>query len=218
MTGRILAQRRQAAKERRKRRHGRIGGFCGQVGLTLIEVAVLVLMVGCVGFVLLINMHGHGWHHQPAHRIRCANNLKQIYTFAAVYADRGDGLLPLASGSRPPAHESLNEMLSRHEEGWHSQSELFVCPKGEATSAEMDGGRNFRLETHTLSYAWITQPVKWTERKPLASDKYVDGYEDEGGTHSGHEGGMNVLFTDGSVRWVPVVDLPVGMLPEGLGR
>jgi len=85
-----------------------------------------------------------------------------------------------------------------------------------------DEGGRFVLSEATSSYAWTTRPVKEGmagDPRPLASDKYVEGFEDSDGKHSGHRGGMNVLYTDGSVRFVAEKDLdPKTGLPPGLTR
>jgi len=55
----------------------------------------------------------------------------------------------------------------------------------------------------------------------LCSDKYADGHVDAGGTtHAGHEGGFNVLRSDGSVSFVAVSDPLIGEdeLPRDLTR
>jgi hypothetical protein len=64
------------------------------------------------------------------------------------------------------------------------------------------------------------------ETTPLAADKYVDGHADGGGTHDGHKQGMNVLYSDGTIWFVPAGELPrdpdpetgMAMLPRGLMR
>jgi len=71
-----------------------------------------------------------------------------------------------------------------------------------------------------VSYAWARPRKKSTNyNRALSSDKYVDGFKDDQGTHAGHLGGMNVLKMDGSVRFVPTEDLPQDtLLPRGLTR
>ena len=95
-----------------------------------------------------------------------------------------------------------------------------ACPESEAAVVEIGPDGKFSLGPNSLSYAWTTVVLKPGDpRRPLASDKYVDGFTDAEGVHSGHEGGMNVLYTDGSIRWVDEKDLPPDtMLPEGLTR
>ena len=78
----------------------------------------------------------------------------------------------------------------------------------------------FVLTAENVSYALPEKPLKLTAMgRALASCKYVEGHEDDDGFHDGHAGGMNVLFTDGSVRFVLKHELPEDtMLPMGLAR
>jgi prepilin-type processing-associated H-X9-DG protein len=85
-----------------------------------------------------------------------------------------------------------------------------------------DEDGRFVLSESTSSYAWTAvsiEAVTTGAPRPLASDKYVEGFEDADGRHSGHKGGMHVLYTDGSVRFVAEKDLdPKTGLPPGLTR
>jgi hypothetical protein len=55
--------------------------------------------------------------------------------------------------------------------------------------------------------------------KPLSSDKYFEGYEDDTGSHSGHPDGINVLMSDNRVEQIAKQELPEETkLPEGLTR
>ena len=148
--------------------------------------------------------------------MHCANNLKQIYAFARAYAER-KGSFPLAAPGRR-AHDVLNDLVAFDPEGFFSV--LLTCPESEGTLVEIGPGRKFILGPSSLSYAWTTVVLKRGDPpRPLASDKYVDGFEDAEGVHSGHKGGMNVLYTDGSIQWVGEADLPPDTkLPEGLTR
>jgi hypothetical protein len=108
-------------------------------------------------------------------------------------------------------------MLEYDQEGL--TPELFTCPEGEATPAQVDDEQKFLLDETSCAYSWAGRPVKNTTRAHLSSDKYTDGYEDELGMHLGHKGGMNVLWTDNSIKFVEEVDLPEDtLLPQGLVR
>jgi prepilin-type processing-associated H-X9-DG protein len=147
----------------------------------------------------------------------CVNNLKQIHAFALAYLQK-HGEWPIAKGEHPQAHESLNELIRAEADGMHPS--LFRCEAGEAERAVVDARHRFFLEEKNLSYAWLARPLeKSTKVRPLASDKYVEGFHDGEGAHEGHKGGMNVLMTDGSIRFVKTSDLPAGtLLPDGLTR
>ena len=187
-------------------------------GFTLIELLVVIAIITIIaGFLVPTLLRGRG----EAYKVQCANNLKQIYTPAMSYSDKkGTRAFPIAAGTTPAAHESLNEMLAFDSEGL--QPKLFICPEGEATPAQEDDDGTFVLDESSLSYAWVAKRVKnTTTGKPLSSDKYIQDWEDADGQHSGHKKGMNVLMTDGSVSFVPdsedIYD-PDEMLPKGLTR
>ena len=86
--------------------------------------------------------------------------------------------------------------------------------------AEIDEKGRFTLSAENVSYALPQKPLKQTAMgRALASCKHVEGHDDEDGVHDGHVGGMNVLYTDGSVRFVLTHDLPRdSMFPQGLTR
>ena len=152
---------------------------------------------------------------REAYKIYCHSKLRQIYGMAMGYADT-NGTFPIGPGEHPRAHESLNELI-RSEEGFPY---IFLCPEAEAVTVDEDMEHHYILRKTNLSYAWVAEKTKTTAwNRPLASDKYVDGDRDAGGMHRGHPDGMNVLMTDGSVRFVKRSDLPPStLLPEGLTR
>jgi prepilin-type N-terminal cleavage/methylation domain-containing protein len=188
-----------------------------EYGFTLIELLVVIAIISIIaGFLVPTLLRGRG----EAYKVQCSNNLRQIFPAAMTYSDKkGTRKFPIALGVQdPPAHESLNELLSFDREGMTPA--LFVCPEGEAIEAQVDEDGAFVLDDMTLSYAWVARPTKNTEaNKALSSDKYIQDYEDSDGVHSGHKKGMNVLYTDNRVAWVNEDELPEDTkLPKGLTR
>ena len=184
-------------------------------GFTLIELLVVIAIISVIAGLVI---PGIILVRERANIAHCAHNLQQIYAFAQAYSEKdGSGSFPIAKGSAPRAHESLNELIAFEPEAL--TPDLFVCRSSGAVEATRDeDGRGF-LDDGTSSYAWTARRLKTTAyHKPLASDKYVDGYEDGEGVHSGHKG-MNVLWTDGSVKFVKTSELPSeALLLDGLTR
>jgi len=186
-------------------------------GFTLIELLVVIAIISVIsGLVIPGILEAR----KRAAIIQCASNLKQIYTFALLHSEhRGRGAFPIGSGKAPRAHESLGELFRYESKGL--DPELVTCDASDAVKPETPRkGESFTLDAESCPFAWTARRLKNTaDRQPLASDKYVDGYVDEDGTHSGHSGGMNVLYTDGSVVWMTAEELdPETMLPPELTR
>jgi prepilin-type processing-associated H-X9-DG protein len=182
----------------------------------LIELLVVIAIISIISsMVVPILLKGR----IEAQKLRCANNLKQIYAFAVAYSDRsGTGRFPVAPGKSSAAHESLNELIAFDGEGLSPK--IFTCEASDSVAQALAEGERLSLSAESSSYAWTEVRLKNTAvEKPLASDRYVEGFEDADGRHSGHPGGMNVLYTDGSVRFVLEKDLdPETGLPPGLRR
>ena len=185
-------------------------------GFTLIELLVVIDIISIIaGFLVPTLLKGRG----EAYKVQCGNNLKQIYGFAMPYSDKsGTGAFPIASTKNPRAHDSLNVLIEFEGEGLKPQ--MFHCQAGEAVDAEVDEQKKFVLDDHSLGYSWLAKRTKNTAMsRAVSSDKYVDKYEDSDGPHEGHPKGMNVLYTDGSVKFVNESELPPDTkLPEGLTR
>jgi len=186
--------------------------------VVVVGVAGLFLLSVAAGFLVPTLLKGRG----EAYKVQCANNLKMIYSSASSYSRiKGGNAFPIGPGLAPRAHESLNALISR-EDGAGHHPRIFCCPEGEAVPATPGGddGKPFKLEAENLSYAWTARKLKNTVAgKTLASDKYIDGFQDEAGPHQGHKRGMVVLMSDGSISFVESADIPQESgLPEGLTR
>jgi hypothetical protein len=125
---------------------------------------------------------------------------------------------PIGDGTAPAAHESLNKLVDYEGEGLNPK--MFICNEGEASAAEPNRSGVFRLTPESLSYSWVKERMRsTTPNRALASDKYVEGFDDSAGRHSGHRKGMVVLMTDGAASFVQEDELPPATkLPEGLTR
>ena len=184
-------------------------------GFTLIELLVVIAIIGILSSIIM-PMIARG--RAEAHKVQCAANLKGIYTFAMLYADQKGRAYPIAPGKTPEAHLSIQTLIDAFPLDF--EPELFVCPEGGAVKAQQDSDERFVLDADTSDYTWVARRMKSTaRRRALTSDKYVQDYEDDDGLHSGHDGGMNVVTTDGAVSFWAVERLEeITGLPKGLVR
>ena len=190
-------------------------------GFTLVELLVVISIIAIIaGLVVPALLQGRG----EAWKIQCTNNLKQVYPAATAYADKKYEFPRDKSVDEPLAHDSLNILL-RSLQGRSLEPKLFKCPAGEASIAATDEDDKFQLDEDTLDYSWTIVRRKPTGKaRVLSSDKYYKEYDD-GDEHEGHEGMLQVLFTDSAVvSWeVADPDLETKIdedtgLPVGLGR
>ena len=183
-------------------------------GFTLIELLVVIAIISVIaGLLVPTLLTGR----RESYKIQCTNNLRQIGTFAMTYSDKsGTRCFPFAKTKDSRAHESLKELLALYP--GELPPELFKCQESPETfRAERAEDGSYVLGEENLSYTWVARRTKPTVNSPLASYRYVDGFEDEDGVHAGHNGGMNVLWTDGPVRFMLTENRdPETMLPPGL--
>jgi prepilin-type processing-associated H-X9-DG protein len=160
------------AKPTKQKRTGRIIGYTLGVSLTLLLLLSILLPSLCAGA------------REPANRVKCASNLRQIGQAILLYANDHGGLYP----------DSFRTLLLTQD----ITSECFVCPSSNdekapgATTAEQ--AENLETRGH-LSYVYLGRGLNSSSvnEKTLVAYEPLTNHEDDG---------SNVLFGDGHVEFL----------------
>jgi prepilin-type N-terminal cleavage/methylation domain-containing protein len=179
-------------------------------GFTLVELLVVIAIISVIaGFLIPTLMKARS----KADLVACASNLREIQKLGMMYADSGSTrFYPLARGTNPPAHESLN-ILIRANDGLRPK--MFICPSWRLGVAEVIDDK-FTLDESTCSYTWPRMRISNSDPADTAisCDKFV--YNDD--DRNGHQDGRNVVYLDSSIEFVRTDRIPEDELPKGLVR
>ena len=176
----------------------------------LIIVLACLLGIGlflcvCLSSILLPSLNRA---REQAQRVKCASNLRQIGQAAQLFANDHNGNFP-----------DTAEQLLTHAD---LTSEVFVCPSSNdnpAPGADSKAQANNLSKGGHLSYVYVGKGLSVLSG-PGATGKAVLAYEPPS-NHAG--GGINVLFSDGHVEFVPaaqanriIADLQAGKNPTSV--
>ena len=181
-------------------------------GFTLVELLVVIAIISVIaGFLIPTLMKARG----RADEVSCQNNLRELQRLGMLFADiPGNRFYPIGHGQNPPAHESLNVLITAN----HGtlKPALFVCRTWRGDPAVADADNNFQLEEENCSYTWPKKKVSPSDpsNTALSCDKYVRTPDQ----NQGHEGGREVVFLDSSVDFWNVEKLDAESIPKGLTR
>lgn len=153
----------------------------GARGATVFGCIVLLLAVG-VSLLLPTLCRSR----EPANRVKCASNLRQIGQAIAVYANSHGGRFP-------PDLQTLAVESDL-------TSAAFVCPSSNDIPANInkasDWAEAFKPDSHELSYVYVAGGLGTSD----VSSESILAYENP---HIHLDEGMNVLFGDYRVEWFP---------------
>jgi prepilin-type processing-associated H-X9-DG protein len=173
-------------------------------------LAVVGLTLGglwcAVRFNAAIMMPRMGRAREPANRIKCASNLRQIGYGIALYANENNGLCP------PDLATVLNTQ--------DLTSEVFVCPSTDHERAVAPTTAPWRMADlpagKHLSYVYLGAgqnlnklPAKWVMAYDLSTKHHSRTRE------APRDRGVNVLFADGAVDYVPNAQPIIDQLKAG---
>ncbi len=179
-------------------------------GFTLVELLVVIAIISVIAGVLIPTlMSARG----RADEVACQSNLRELQKLGMIYADTsGTRFYPLAKGTNPMAHESLNLLVKKCE---GLKPAMFICRTWREPEAEMVD-EIFTLDESSCSYTWPKRRLSPSDKAtiPLSCDKHV--YSDE--TPNGHKGARNIVYLGGDVQLVTVEVLPADQLPKDLIR
>ena len=176
----------------------------------LIIVLACLLGIGlfvcvCLSSILLPSLNRA---REQAQRVKCASNLRQIGQAAQIFANEHNGNFP----------DTFEPLLTHAD----LTSEVFVCTSSNDTAAPGPDTKtqaaNLARGGH-LSYVYVGKGLNALSG-PGATGKAVLAYEPLS-NHS--NGGINVLFSDGHVEFVPaaqakqiIADLQAGKNPTSV--
>lgn len=139
----------------------------------------------CLAAAVVLILPQMGRAREPANRVKCASNLRQVGQGIQTYANAHGGAFP----------PTLDVLITDSD----LTSEVFICPSsdheratGPTTQAMV---ANFRANPQHCSYVYVGAGLTGA----TASPAHVVAYEQS----TNHRAkGMNVLYGDGSVNWI----------------
>lgn len=204
-----------------------LGRQRGGQGFTLIELLVVIAIIAVLAALLVPAMRGMA---ERASRVECASNLRQCGSALFAYASDNNGRLPIPVGrSYPDSYGNLTEMCN----DYFNDFGIWGCPAMACVPIDDPGNTTLKRCTYQYfaNFPSMTPPKQINSgrlqgtgsRTLLMQDNaYTFGGKwrcthSEGGTRTtstpsnpsftlyfeGVPKGLNVLFGDGGVKWVP---------------
>jgi prepilin-type N-terminal cleavage/methylation domain-containing protein len=193
-------------------------------GFTLIELLVVMSIIATLAGLAIVGVPAY---FRMADKIKCADNLKQIYQLLIIYESSHKGM-PIADGSAFVLGIWGGE-VDKNEKN----AELFFCPSTKRRpTADLSN-----VTPEGIDYTGINQSAKYTGRNrisssmpdgnevPIVANKIPDASDPEARKNQPHAGkGFHVLHISGSIEFIEATrfpdDLPVlgDEAPEDLAK
>jgi len=183
-------------------------------GFTLVELLVVIAIISVIAGMLIPTLLKS---RVEVYKLQCKNRLRELGRLSVLYCDQGASrFFPLAPGNNPMAYQSLQLLANHHKD---LKGEMFICPESrDVEAAAVEEGQVIQLSEDSVSYAWTTRRLTQGDSasKALASDNSIKDPERE--IEENHADGLNVMYLDTSVTWLPKAKLEDRELPQGLGK
>jgi len=169
---------------------------------TFVELIFLVVVVAILASVFLPAFHRRG---EPAYKMKCKNNLRQLGTGMIQYIDQfGKGRYYTWPGQQKAGFDGAQWIASLYWVSLLSEPDLYICPT--TVDDNDNGGRLGRryttLRNMDVSYAGRNGMLGAIEDKmPSNTIMMSDDTDDP----PNHDDGVNLLYFDAHVEWAPKV-------------